>query len=471
MGFLHGVELKRLSSGIRSIIVADGSVIGLVGTAPKGKVNVPVLIAGSRANGVTEFGLDVGTIPNALDGIFDNAGAKVVVINVLDPAVHKKSIGAKNYTFDTFTERLTADNNYVLSPVVKTTDGVTTYVLNTDYTFDSDSAVFTRVSTGAIALSGTVKITYDVPDESAVTNSDIIGGVDGATGQYLGLQALLSAESAVGVQPKILIAPSYTGVVVKTGAVVTGAPITTEMISIAERLRAVILADGPNGNDTNALEYRGLFGSKRVFVVDPWVKVFDTAIDAEATEANSARVAGVFVANDAEFGIQSSPSNREIFGIIGTSRAIDFTLGDENSRANILNANEVATIIRKDGFRLWGNRTCSSDPLWAFVAHVRLDDMIMESLIRAHMWAVDRNITKTYAEDVAEGVNGFLAGLAGNGAISGGVCIYDPDLNTVAAMEAGQVYFYFDYGRYGIAERVTFRTRLNSDYTIDRLAA
>ena len=53
-------------------------------------------------------------------------------------------------------------------------------------------------------------------------------------------------------------------------------------------------------------------------------------------------------------GFWNSPSNKTINGIIGTSRQVDFQLGDKNSRANLLNEQEVATIIREDGFRLWG---------------------------------------------------------------------------------------------------------------------
>ncbi|SMG64242.1 phage tail sheath protein, partial [methanotrophic bacterial endosymbiont of Bathymodiolus sp.] len=112
--------------------------------------------------------------------------------------------------------------------------------------------------------------------------------------------------------------------------------------------------------------------------------------------------------SDAERGFWWSPSNREIRGLMGTVRSVDFALGDTNARANFLNENEVATIIQKNGFRLWGNRSCSADPKWAFLSVRRTADMINESLLRAHMWAVDRNISKTYIEDVLEGVNAYL---------------------------------------------------------------
>jgi len=149
---------------------------------------------------------------------------------------------------------------------------------------------------------------------------------------------------------------------------------------------------------------------------------------------------------------------------LGTTRPVDFALGDANCRANLLNEQNVATIIRQDGYRLWGNRTLSMDPKWAFLSVVRTADMINESLLRAHLWAVDRNITKTYFEDVVAGVNAYLSHLKQIGAILGGKCWADPDLNTPEQLAAGKVYFDFDFTPPTPAEHVTFRSRLVNDY-------
>ena len=168
------------------------------------------------------------------------------------------------------------------------------------------------------------------------------------------------------------------------------------------------------------------------------------------------------VRNDRERGYWSSPSNREILGIAGTSRVVDFNLGDEASSANLLNAGEVATIIRYNGYRLWGNRTASDDAKWAFLGVVRTADVINESLLRAHLWAVDRNLTKTYVEDVVESVNDFLRRLQAQGAILSGRCWADPARNTDAARDAGRVYFDFEFDPPSPAERITFRSQLVS---------
>nr|WP_329956785.1 phage tail sheath subtilisin-like domain-containing protein [Orientia tsutsugamushi] len=123
---------------------------------------------------------------------------------------------------------------------------------------------------------------------------------------------------------------------------------------------------------------------------------------------NSPYIAELIARSDNENGFWWSPSNQEIYGIVGTARPVDFTLGDANCRANFLNENEVTTIILQEGYRLWGNRSCSSDPKCAFLSVRRTADLINDSLLRAHMWAVDRNITHTYLDDVVESVNAYL---------------------------------------------------------------
>ncbi len=457
--FLHGIEVVEIDDGIRSISTVASSVIGLVGTAPKGPVNTPTLIAGSLKEAVTQFGNGLGTIPDALDAIFDHIGAMVVVVNVLDPAVHKTQVAPKSYTLDD-QGQITLDHQYVLNCVVKDSTGVTTYVAGTDYTLDAEAGTVTRLTGGTIQAGATLKINYDRPDPTLVTTADVMGGVDADTGAYTGVHALLGAESVVHVTPRILIAPGFTHE--RTGDLAN--PVVSELLGIADRLRAVIIADGPNTNDADAITYREDWGSPRVYVVDPWVQVWDTVTNAPVAMPPSARVAGIIAKSDNERGFWWSPSNREIYGIVGTARPVDFALGDPNCRANHLNANEVATIIRKDGYRLWGNRTCSMDQKWAFLSVRRTADMINESLLQAHLWAVDRNITKTYIDEVTEGVNAYLRHLVAVGAILGGKCYADPDLNTPDQIMDGKVYFDFDFTPPYPAEHITFRSHLVDDY-------
>jgi phage tail sheath protein FI len=383
--FLHGVEVLEIDSGPRPIQTVRSAVIGIVGTAPNADaaafpLDTPVMIAGSRIESA-KLGT-TGTLPDALDSIFDQAGAVVVVVRV--------------------------------------------------------------ASTGT----------------EADTITNVLGGVDTQTGHYTGVQAFLGAESVLGVRPRILIAPGFTHQRPNGDA----NPVVSELVGIAERLRAVIIADGPNTNDADAVAYAGDFGSPRVYLVDPWVKKSNGA------SPGSPVVAGIIAKTDNDQGFWWSPSNHSVNGIVGTARPVDFALGDTNCRANILNEAKVTTIIRQDGFRLWGNRTLSSDPKWSFLSVRRTADMINDSLLRAHLWAVDRNITKTYVEDVTEGVNAYLRSLTNIGAILGGKCWADPALNPPDQVAQGKIKFDFDFTPPYPAEHITFRSQLVNDYLTEIFA-
>nr|CAH7718920.1 unnamed protein product [Callosobruchus chinensis]CAH7720351.1 unnamed protein product [Callosobruchus chinensis]CAH7731088.1 unnamed protein product [Callosobruchus chinensis] len=373
--FLHGVNVIEVTSGAKTVRTAKSSVIGVIGTAPeadeqKFPLNSPILIAGSLKE-AAKLGKS-GSLPSAVNGIFSQIGATVVVIRVKE-----------------------SDNS---DPKLKE-----------------------------------------------------IGGVDKETGEYQGIVAFLSSESIVHVAPRILILPEIDGV----------NSVVSALISIAEKLRAIIVADGPNTNDEEAIKWRKSVGSSRVYVVDPWVKVFE----GEEKPA-SPFVAGLIAKIDSEQGFWHSPSNKEINGIIGTSRPIDFTLGNTNCRANHLNENEVTTIIHQNGYRLWGNRTCSNDSKWAFLSVRRTADLINDSLLRAHLWAVDRNITKTYIDDVIEGVNSYLANLKVQGAIISGKCYATPELNTPTNIASGKVSFDFEFTLPYPAEQITFKSHLVNNSVI-----
>ncbi len=167
---------------------------------------------------------------------------------------------------------------------------------------------------------------------------------------------------------------------------------------------------------------------------------------------------------DAEAGWWASPSNRELRGIAGTSGFVSFGLGDPDAEANILNASEVATLVRAIGWRLWGNRTCSADPKWQFLSVVRTADRINEAILRAHLWVVDRNITRNHVSDVVESVNAYLRSLVSDGAIPGGRCWADPDLNKPASLQGGKLYLDFEFTPAYPAERITFRSALVNTY-------
>jgi len=464
--FLHGLEVQEVSDGIRTITTASTSVIALIGTAPNANpmlfpINKPILIAGSpiEAAQLDPNNTGAGTLPQALDGIFDQTGAVVIVVRVEsddDEAAQLANIlgGVNGATgqYEGVHAFLSAKAVTGFKPKVFIAPGFT----------------HTRKVNAVV----TINVTDGGADYTSAPTVRLIGGAG------IGAEAVATVKNGAVTGVRVTKSGSgYTSAptVEFTGGGGTGASATAvfgttanavvaELVGIADRMGAAIIADGPSTTDAAAIAYRGDFGSRRVYVVDPRVLTTDPTTGNTITEWSSPRVAGLIAKSDNERGFWWSPSNQVINGITGTERPVDFEMGDPSSRANLLNAKEVATIIREDGFRLWGNRTCSSDQKWAFLSVVRTSDAINESLMAAHLWAIDQGITKNYVDDVIGGVDAYLRHLKSIGAIAGGSVWLDKDLNDPATIASGHVYFDFDFTPTFPAERVTFRSHMTNGY-------
>src|SRR6478736_10413939 len=87
--YLHGIEVIEINDGIRPIQTVRSAVIGLIGTAEHADpdiwpLNTPVLCAGNQQLALTLGALGQGTLPDAMDAIFAQTGAVVIVVRVTD---------------------------------------------------------------------------------------------------------------------------------------------------------------------------------------------------------------------------------------------------------------------------------------------------------------------------------------------------------------------------------------------------
>ncbi len=325
--------------------------------------------------------------------------------------------------------------------------------------FGEDAAI-TRAAKAVFLKAKAVIVACGVAvlEDAALQTSAIIGGVL-ASGQRTGLQALLDGKSRFNAQPRLLIAPKHSA----TQAVATA------MDALAGKLRAIAIVDGPNTTDEAVLAYAQEFGSKRIYMVDPGVQQWDTVTSATIDSPASAFAAGLFAWTDTEYGFWASPSNKEFVGITGTTRPIEFLDGDETSRANLLNNANISTIIRDGGYRLWGNRTLSTDSKWAFVTRVRTVDIVMDAILAGHKWAVDRSITKTYVKDVTDGLEAFMRDLKNQGAVINFEVYADTALNTASQLEQGKVYWNIRFTDVPPAENPIFRVEVTNQWLTEVL--
>jgi len=234
-------------------------------------------------------------------------------------------------------------------------------------------------------------------------------------------------------------------------------PIVTEMKLIASRLNAIPVADAPDGQEQI---YRDLNGTARLYILSPMAKVSDG--DSFVNVPASAFAAGILGA----INFWDSPSNRIIEGIVGTSRAISFALDDPASEGQRLNSFQVATIVRISGFRLWGARGTGdqTDLKTNQIQKIRISDAIKEALILSHLWAIARNLNKTYFESVTASVNKFLGDLQLQGAIAGGECFANDEANTPESLFDGKAYFTYRYTPSPVSETLTFEEIITDSY-------
>lgn len=301
-----------------------------------------------------------------------------------------------------------------------------------------------------------VVIRVDEGVDDAATLANVVGDATAGTGVY----GFLNASSVTGQTPRILAAPGFTS----TPAASPLSPVTAGLIVVAERLRSVVISDGPNTNEADALTDRAKFGSDRLYIVDPAVQVFDTEVAVYETRPASGYVAGLMSKRDQEKGFWWSPSNQIVSGITGTARPISFVISSTETEANRLNEAEVATIVQQDGFRLWGNRSTATDPLWAFLSVRRTADMVYESIEAAHLWAMDRPFSAQLLLDIRDSVQAYLNTLTARGALLGGRVWLDPELNTEVELKAGKLYLDFDIEPPAALEHLTFRAHRNGSY-------
>lgn len=290
----------------------------------------------------------------------------------------------------------------------------------------------------------------------AATNTAVIGTVT-AKGKYTGMKALLAAQAQLGVKPRILGCPGLDTL-----------PVATELAGLAQKLRgfAYVSANGCATKE-DAVAYAENFGQREVMVIWPDFTAWDTVANASAPASAIARALGLRAKLDNEIGWHKTLSNMPVNGVTGLSHDIFFDLQDPATDAGYLNAANVTTLIRKDGFRFWGSRTCSIDPLFAFESYTRTAQVLADTMAEAHMWAVDLPMNPTLAKDIINGINAKFRELKALGYIIDGECWFDPEPNTKEVLKSGKLYIDFDYTPVPPLENLMFRQRITDRYLAD----
>lgn len=300
----------------------------------------------------------------------------------------------------------------------------------------------TEISNQTSPVIVVVRVAPGANADEAKTN--IIGGITG--GAYTGMQALLAAEVQLGVKPRILGVPGF-----------GDKAISTALVVIAQKLRAFAYCPVEGDGDiADATTYRAEFAQRELMLIDNDFTGWSGRVIAAAL--------GLRARIDEETGWHKTLSNVAVSGVSGTIYDRFFDIQDASSAVGVLNAADVTSIVRFNGYRFWGNRTCSDEPLFAFESTVRTAQVLRDTIAGGLAWAVDKPLTRQLGRDIEETINSKFRALIAQGRLIGGSAWIDPAKNQPSQLAAGKLTLDYDYTPCAPLEDLTLNQRLTDSY-------
>lgn len=292
--------------------------------------------------------------------------------------------------------------------------------------------------------------------DAAETTTNVIGTVT-ADGKYTGMKALLAAQARLGVKPRILAAPGL-----DTQAVASALAVTAQSL----RAFAYVSAAGAKTKE-EAAAYRKQFGQREIMVVWPDFLGWDDVANATTVIPAPAVAAGLRAKIDNDIGWHKTLSNVTVNGVTGISADVFWDLQDPATDAGYLNEQDVTTLINRNGYRFWGSRTCSPDPLFAFESATRTAQVLADSIAEAQMPVVDGPLNPSQPRDVIESINGKFREWISQGYLVGASSWFDPEPNTAQVLASGKAYIDYDYTPVPPLENLMLRQRITDRYLAD----
>ena len=281
----------------------------------------------------------------------------------------------------------------------------------------------------------------------ALTQANVIGGVDAATGQKKGLMALKGAPEDL----TIIGAPGFSGV----------KAVATELAALGKKIRARPVLDGIDGTVAAQITYGGSLGSAdtgfdRCLLVHQMAAVYSKAALANVFLPPSA----LAIAALAKVKQWESPGNQGTTAQ-DVARTVEYNILDKATEGDLLNRNGICYYARTSlgGFSLIGNRSVTGK----FISYVGLEDAIVRKLVKASQEAMSKNLTKSFMDQRIDQINNWLQTLVASETIPGGKVYLHPDLNSVANYTNGTWYIVIDYGRYAPNEHMVYMLNASNE--------
>ncbi|MGP7817771.1 phage tail sheath family protein [Niallia sp. 01092] len=475
MVYNHGIRYSEQSTSIGTPVEATSGLTVAVGTAPINMgdltaVNKPILAFSiAEAKKALGYSLDYAkyTLSEVISTHFELFGvAPVVFVNVLDPAKHKKSVTTPESITTTSRIGLIDRTGILLDSVKITVDGILEEIkINEDYTLsfnDEGKVIVATVESGKITNDeATLKVIYDYLDPDMVTENDIIGGYDAATGKNTGLELVNSVFPNFQLVPGIIIAPKYS----KNPTV--AAVMRAKQQKINGVFNAVSIADIDN-TVANVYTKAPQYKNEKSLVNPSQLATYADLKLGSRTYNFSSQAAALMAQVDAANGDTPhvSPSNKslqaESLVINGEEMQLDL------AQANYLNANGIITGLNFiGGMKLWGNRTSAypsnNDVKDVFIPIKRMFHWIGNTIILSFWSNVDDPTNRRLIDSFVDGMNVWLNGLTPDVLLGGRVEFRKED-NPDTNLLDGKVVFHVALGAPTPAEDIEFKLEYDVAY-------
>ena len=425
MAYKHRVSVSELPTSIQPPVQVDSAIPVIVGTSP---INAGDVENVNRINLYYSYGDAVageGFVP-AVDGKFDysiseaiyeafanQAVAPIMTVNVLDPQKHVTAVTDEVVTLSYGTGAVTK------AGAVKSTVVVTGSELGVDYDLTWTDAGLLQINalpTGN--LTDTATVSYSYLDPSKVTEADIIGGIDNATGKNKGLELINEAYSRFGLVPGQIVVPGF------SGSSAVAAVMSAKARNINSVFKCITLHDVPTETvrkyqDVAAYKNQNNLTEASQMVL--WPKASLGGVQYHA----SVKWMAAIMKTDADNGgvPYVSPSNKSAkmdSAVLSDGSEVSLTIDN----TEYLNGQGIGTFLNfSGGWKTRGNNTAiypsSTDPKDRFLCVRRMFDWVGNTSILTDWVRLDSPINFRLVDLIQDSNTIWLNSLAAEGALVG----------------------------------------------------
>lgn len=460
MVFGHGITGREVPTSLVASVTSEMLAV-YVGTAPINmckvkNVNEPILCY-SYKEAVENFGylkdFENYTLCEAIDSHFSKFGTgPIVLINVLDPQVHKESVASESIR--KISGKFTINRTGVIPESLSLTGDIEFLT-----EFDDNGNLIVIASTEAEAIT----VSYDVLKPVLITSNEIVGGIDAETGKKTGLECIENVFPKYRLIPNLILAPKYS----YDSAV--AAVMETKASSINGHFQGFALVDVSTKTTKKYSDVPGVKNTNNListFLNVSWPMVALGDQKYHLSTQLACIIQDLTIENS---GVPyKSPSNKSLksdSSILADGTNVFLGINE----ANYLNSNGIVTALNFiGGWTSWGNNTgcfpSNTDPKDAFIASRLMFNFLNNTLVQTYWQKIDDPTNKILIKTITDSINIWLNGLENQGQILGGRVEFREEDNPLTSLISGKINFRIYFTPPLPAQEISFMKEIDVNY-------